>query len=193
MLALVFVAASCGTDKNSGALSTIPPTSASTSNSVSSSAPISSTGASTKPVDIAHACTVLHPSDFATVGYTVAREGDDVSQNFVLDTTTSVACQWSNDDNNHSDSWELAIGTGGAKAAYASDLQFAQFDTVTKLTMGDESFIADEVRASDKSDHDYSVSVRTGDTYFTMSTTSDTGADAVKSLAKLVLGRLTKS
>jgi hypothetical protein len=131
------------------------------------------TGARTA-VDPIKACTVLGPADFKTVGFTVDQEGEDVSENFNLSTTTSVACQWTNFDNNQGGSWELVIGTGDATAAYDSDL-------------------ADKTTSSDNTDHDFEAGVRIGDTYFTMSTTDDKGGDAITALAKLVADRLATS
>ena len=149
------------------------------------------TGAS-PAVDPTKACTVLGPADFKTVGFTLDSAGEDVSQNFNLSTTTSVACQWTNFDNNQGGSWELVIGTGDAKSAFASDLSLAQLDTVTKLSIGDEAYLADKVSSSDKTDHDFDAGVRIGDTYFTISTTDDKGGGAVTALAKLVADRLKK-
>ena len=127
------------------------------------------------------------------MGFTVDNEGADVSQNFSLATTTSVACQWTNFDNNQGGSWELVIGTGDAKSAFASDLSLAGLNTVTKLSIGDEAYLADKVSSLDKTDHDFEAGVRIGDTYFTMSTTDDKGGEAITALAKLVADRLAKS
>ena len=172
-------------DDDSAAGSTIPADTAPTADT----APSSDT-APAIAVDVTDACSFLSRADFAGVGFTVAEEGEDVSENFNLSTTSSVACQWMNDDDNISSSWELVIGTGDAEAAFASDLGFAQFDTVTTLEIGDESFLADKVSSFDSTDHDFEAGVRIGDIYFTMSTTDDRGAEAIVALANLVVARL---
>ncbi len=154
------------------------------------STPSSDTGAST-PVDTSDACALLTPADFATVGVTVDDEGVDVSENFSLSTTSSVACQWTNFDNNVGGSWELVIGTGDAKAAFEFDLGFAEIDSVTRPDLGDDAFLVDKVSSLDSADHDFEAGVRIGDIYFTMSTTDDHGSDAIAALAALVADRLT--
>ena len=153
-----------------------------------SSAP-SDTG-SNAAVDVTDACSFLGPADFAVVGFTVDAEGEDVSENFTLSTTSSVACQWMSDDDNISSSWELVIGTGDAQAAYDFELAFAELDAITTLAIGAESYLADKVSSFDSADHDYEVGVRSGDTFFTLSTTDDRGLDAIAALARLVADRL---
>lgn len=190
ILALVLIAGACSSSKSS-APTAAPATGGGSSTSTGDSS-TGDTGASTA-VNPIKACTVLGPADFKTVGFTVDNEGADVSQNFSLATTTSVACQWTNFDNNQGGSWELVIGTGDAKSAFASDLSLAGLNTVTKLSIGDEAYLADKVSSLDKTDHDFEAGVRIGDTYFTMSTTDDKGRDAITALAKLVADRLAKS
>ena len=148
------------------------------------------TGTPTK-IDITHACAFLSPADFAGAGFTVASDGEDVSENFNLATTSSVACQWMSDVDNISSSWELVIGTGDAATAFATDLGFAGLDTVTRPELGDEAYLVDKVSSFDAADHDFEVGVRIGDVYFTLSTTDDRGADALTALATLVAERLT--
>jgi hypothetical protein len=188
VLAVVLLTGACSSSKSTA------PTAAATSGASATSTGDSSTGetGASPAVDPTKACMVLGAADFKTVGFTVDNAGEDVSQNFNLSTTTSVACQWTNFDNNQGGSWELVIGTGDAKSAFAGDLSLAQLDTVTKLSIGDEAYLADKVSSSDKTDHDFEAGVRIGDTYFTMSTTDDKGGDAVTALAKLVADRLTK-
>ena len=133
---------------------------------------------------------MLSPADFAAVGFTVDHAGEDVSKNFNLSTTSSQACQWTNFDNKVGGSWELVIGTGGAKDAFASDLSLAQLGKVTRPSIGDEAYLEDKTSSFDATDHDFELGVRIGDTFFTMSTTDDTGAGAVTALAKVVASRL---
>ncbi len=189
IVAIVMLTAACSSSKSSA------PTAAPATSSAATTTGNTTTGntVAQTAVNPIKACTVLTPADFKAVGVTVDNAGEDVSQNFNLSTTTSVACQWTNFDNNKGGSWELVIGTGDAKSAYDSDLLLAGIDTVTKLPIGDEAYLADKVSSLDKTDHDFQAGVRIGDTYFTMSTTDDKGADAVTALAKLVAGRLTKS
>ncbi len=194
IVAVILVNGACSSSKST------TPTSAPATNSSVTTTGNTTTGNTTTGNTVAQAalnpikaCTVLGPADFKTVGITVDNAGEDVSQNFTLSTTTSVACQWTNFDNNQGGSWELVIGTGDAKSAYASDLLLAAIDTVTKLPIGDEAYLADKVSSLDKTDHDFAAGVRISDTYFTMSTTDDKGADAVTALAKVVAGRLPKS
>lgn len=142
------------------------------------------------PID---ACAVLGPADFKTVGFTVESEGEDVSDNFNLSTTTSVACQWTNFDDNQGGSWELVIGAGGAESAYESDLSLAELDTVSKLAIGDDAYFVDKTSSLDATDHDFEAGVLVGDTYFTMSTTDDRGGEAIAALATLVADQLEKS
>lgn len=149
------------------------------------------TSDSAAPVDTTDACAVLSADDFAAVGVTTDAAGVDVSQNFNLATTSSVACQWTNFDNNVGGSWELVIGTGDAAAAFASDLSFAQADTVTTMDLGDEAYLVDKVSSLDSADHDFEAGVRIGDVYFTLSTTDDGGSDAIATLAAVVADRLT--
>jgi hypothetical protein len=190
ILAFVVLTAACGSSGKTSSPTAVPaPAGPATSTADGSTG---DTRASTV-VAVTKACTVLAPADFKAVGFTVDSEGEDVSENFNLSTTTSVACQWTNFDNNQGGSWELVIGTGDAKAAFAGDLLLARIDTVTKLSIGDEAYLADKVTSSDKTDHDFEVGVRIGDTYFTMSSTDDNGADAVTALAKLVVDRITKA
>ena len=153
------------------------------------STPTSDTEAS-PPVDTSDACALLSPADFATVGVTVDDQGVEVSENFTLSTTSSVACQWTNFDNNVGGSWELVIGTGDAAAAFASDLAFAEIDSVTRPDLGDEAYLRDKVSSFDSADHDFEAGVRIGDIFFTMSTTDDHGSDAIAALAALVTDRL---
>ena len=174
VLALVVLSASCSGDD-----STDPAPTA-----------ISDTAGSTS-VDVTDACSLLSPADFAVVGFTVDAEGEDVSENFNLATTSSAACQWINDDDNISSSWELVIGTGDAAAAFASELAFAELDTMTPLRIGDEAYLADKVSTFDSADHDFEAGVRIGDIFFTVSTTDDRGAEAIAALATLVADRLT--
>jgi hypothetical protein len=190
LLAVVVLTGACGSNSKSSSPTAAPGPAGSTTTTAGSG-----TGDTTghAAVAVTKACTVLGPADFKAVGFTVDSEGEDVSQNFNLSTTTSVACQWTNFDNNQGGSWELVIGTGDAKAAFAGDLLLAKIDTVTKLSIGDESYLADKVTSSDKTDHDFEAGVRIGDTYFTMSSTDDKGADAVTALAKLVVDRITKA
>ena len=143
------------------------------------------------PVAASNACALLSPDDFAVAGFTVDDDGVDVSENFNLATTSSVACQWTNFDDNVGGSWELIIGTGDAQAAYEFELSFAQLDTFTTLDIGDEAYLADKVSSFDADDHDYEAGVRIGDTFFTLSTTDDSGAEAIAALAELVADRLT--
>ncbi len=126
----------------------------------SASTPTSDTVVST-PVDVTDACALLSAADFAAVGVTLDAEGVDVSENFTLATTSSVACQWTNFDN-----------------------------TMTTLELGDEAYLEDKVSSFDSADHDFEAGVRIGDTYFTMSTTDDHGAEAITALATLVADRL---
>jgi hypothetical protein len=185
----LLAAAGCGSDKSA----------APTGTAAGGGSPTSAGGKSTGDTGVSSiaavtdACTVLAPSDFKAVGFTVESAGEDVSQNFNLSTTTSVACQWTNFDDNQGGSWELVIGHGDAKAAYDGDLLLSKIDTVTKLSIGDEAFLADKVTSSDPNDHDFEAAVRLGDTYFTMSTTADNGSGAITTLAKLVIDRLKKS
>ena len=153
------------------------------------STPTSDTEAGT-PVDTSNACALLNAADFASVGVTLDGEGEDVSENFTLATTSSVACQWTNFDNNVGGSWELIIGTGDAEAAFTSDLSFAEINTASTLELGDEAFLEDKVSSFDSADHDFEAGVRIGDIYFTMSTTDDHGSDAIATLAALVTDRL---
>lgn len=148
------------------------------------------TTASSASADTSNPCALLSPDDFAVVGFTVATEGEDVSESFTLSTASSVACQWMNDDDNISSSWELVIGTGDAEAAFDFELSFAEIDTVTTLEIGDEAYLADKVSSFDSADHDYEAGVRIGDTFFTLSTTDDRGAEAIAALARLVADRL---
>ena len=174
LLAVIVLTGACSDDKNS----TSP-----------ASTPTSDTVVST-PVDVTDACALLSPADFATVGVTVDAEGVDVSENFNLATTSSVACQWTNFDNNVGGSWELVIGKGDAEAAFASDLSFAEMNTFTTPELGDEAYLEDKVSSFDSTDHDFEAGVRIGDTYFTLSTTDDGGADAITALATLVADQL---
>lgn len=146
--------------------------------------------ASTATVDATDACAFLGPADFAAVGFTVDAEGEDVSENFTLSTTSSVACQWMSDDDNIGSSWELIIGSGDAEAAYEFEVAFAAIDTITTLAIGDESYLADRVSVIDSSDHDFEVGVRSGDIFFRVSTTDDRGVEAIEALATLVADRL---
>ena len=141
-------------------------------------------------VDASDACIFLSPADFSDVGFTADGEGEDVSENFTLFTTSSVACQWTTSDDNIGSSWELIIGRGEAKAAYDFELAFAQQDTITTLDLVDEAFLVDKVSSFDSADHDFEVAVRRGDTFFTLSTTDDRGADAIVALATLVANQL---
>ncbi|MBI4884151.1 MAG: hypothetical protein HY826_08860 [Actinobacteria bacterium] len=145
-------------------------------------------GTASVPGDI---CSVLSSADFADVGFTVVVDGQDVSENFNLATTTSSACQWMTDDDNIASSWELVIGSGDAQAAFDFDLSFAELDSVTSVAIGDESFLVDEASSLDAADHDFAAGVRIGDVYFTISTTDDRGSDAIAALAQLVADRLT--
>ena len=172
-LAFVLVLVSCSDSTESATTSTAP----------------SDTG-STTTFDATDACSVLAPADFAVVGLTVDAEGEDVSENFTLATTSSVACQWTNFDDNVGGSWELIIGTGGAEAAYELEVSFTELDTFTTLAIGDEAYLADKVSSFDATDHDYEAGVRIGDTFFTFSTTDDRGAEAIVALATLVADRL---
>ncbi|MEQ1873408.1 MAG: hypothetical protein ABL953_06740 [Ilumatobacteraceae bacterium] len=144
-----------------------------------------------QPVDASNACALLSPNDFAVVGFTVDDDGVDVSENFTLATTSSVACQWTNFDDNVGGSWELIIGIGDAEAAYEFEVSFAQLDTFTTLDIGDEAYLADKVSSFDADDHDYEAGVRVSDTFFTLSTTDDRGAEAIVALATLIADRLT--
>ena len=99
--------------------------------------------------DATDACSVLAPADFAVVGFTVDADGEDVSENFNVATTSSVACQWTNFDDNVGGSWELVIGTGDAEAAYEFEVSFAALDTFTTLDIGDEALVlADRFHAA---------------------------------------------
>lgn len=172
-VALVLLSVSCGDSDDSSSASTAPP----------------DTGTNA-PVDTTDACSLLSPADFAAVGFTVDAEGEDVSENFTVSTTSSVACQWMSEDDNIGSSWELIIGTGDAEAAYEFEFSFAAIDAITTLAIGDESYLADRVSVIDSSDHDFEAGVRIGDTYFTVSTTDDRGAEAILALAALVADRL---
>ena len=174
VLAVIVMTGACSGDKAS---------------TTTASTPASNTAVST-PVDVTDACALLSPADFATVGVTVDAEGVDVSENFNLATTSSVACQWTNFDNNVGGSWELVIGKGDAEAAFASDLTFAETNTVTRPQLGDDAYLEDKVSSFDSADHDFAAGVRIGDTYFTLSTTDDGGADAITALATLVADQL---
>lgn len=153
-----------------------------------SSSPTSSFSVAAVPVDLTRPCTVLSAVDFAGVGVTVDGGGEDVSRNFNLATTASVACQWTNFNNNTgtSGSWELIIGTGDAASAYKSDRSLADLDKVKDPQLGDEAYLADKVSQLDATDHDFEIGVRHGDTYFTLSTTANDGGTAVTALAKIV-------
>jgi len=141
-------------------------------------------------VDVTDACTFLSTDDFAAVGFTVDGDPEDVSDRFSLSTTSSVACQWMTSDDNISSSWELVIGSGGAEAAYALELSFAAQDTITTVDLGGEAFLADIASSFDSADHDFEVGVRIDDTFFTLSTTDDRGAEAIVALTALVADQL---
>ncbi len=153
-----------------------------------------STAASETPVnadiDVTDACAFLSSADFAAVGFTVEGNGEDVSGNFNLSTTSSVACQWMTFDDNIGSSWELVIGSGDAEATYDFDSSFVGQDTVTPVDLGDEAYLADKVSSFDSADHDFEVGVRIGDIFFKLSTLDDRSVEAIVALATLVANQL---
>ena len=154
------------------------------------SATASSGSAAIAAVDLTNACAFLSVADFAAAGFTADGDGVDVSENFTLSTTSSVACQWTTTVDNIGSSWELIIGNGDAQTAYDSELSFAQPAAVTTVDLVDEAFLIDKVSSFDSADHDFEVAARRGDTFFTLSTTDDRGAEAIVALATLVANQL---
>jgi hypothetical protein len=119
----------------------------------------------------------------------MAIEGPGVPLDIGLATESSAGCQWRGDG-----TWDLLVGVGGGARAYEFDRGFFDdLDEVEDLDAGDKAYVLDREAVATPEDYDHEAGVLIGDLYFTLSTTEDDGAEAMRELVPLVAERLAAS